>query len=317
MAPAAPQLVVVGAAARDLDASDPRGWRLGGGVSYGALLAARLGARVGAVVGLDREARDAHELELLRGAGVELEVVPLEAGPVFENIETPFGRRQICQGISDPIDPSSFPGRWREGAAYLLAPVAGELTDAWVDLPPPDALVALAWQGLLRQLEPGQPVVHLPAEPRPLFARADLGGVSREDLRAGGAALAELLPRPGQELAITAGERGALHLRRLASGFDVRRVPAVPARQIGDLVGAGDSFLTTLVVARLPTGPFGPRPLALGRALHLAALVATLGIERVGLAGRPDTSVLRQWLAEMYPRREASVGPRPGPASRS
>ena len=310
MAPPAPQLVVVGAATRDVDASDPRGWRLGGGVSYGALLAARLGARVGALVGLDPEARDAHELELLRAAAVELEIVPLERGPVFENIETPLGRRQVCHGVSDTIAPSAVPDRWQKGAAYLLAPVAGELTDAWVDLPTPGALVALAWQGLLRELPPGEPVVHLPAEPQPLLARADLGGVSREDLRAGGAALAELLPRTGQELAITAGERGALHLRRLASGFAIRRVPAVPAGRIADLVGAGDSFLTTLVVARLPGGPFGAEPLPLGRALHLAALVATLGIERVGLAGRPDASALADRLAEMYPRAAASLARR-------
>ena len=46
---APPDAVVVGSAARDVTAADRRGWRLGGGVTYGALTLARLGLRVGAV----------------------------------------------------------------------------------------------------------------------------------------------------------------------------------------------------------------------------------------------------------------------------
>ena len=40
-----PEIVAVGAAARDLSDAAPRGWRLGGGVAYGALTAARLSSR--------------------------------------------------------------------------------------------------------------------------------------------------------------------------------------------------------------------------------------------------------------------------------
>lgn len=312
---ALPELIVVGAAARDVDAADPRGWRLGGGVSYGALLAGRMGARVGALIGLDPPARSAHELELLGAAGVEIRVVPLERGPIFDNVETSRGRRQICQGLSDPIDPGRLPAAWRGVPAALLAPVAGELDDHWAAELPASMLVALAWQGLLRALEAGQPVVHLRAEPRPLFARADLGGVSREDLRAGGARLLDLVPVPGRELALTAGERGALHLQRTSDDFRMRRIPAIPARGIGDLVGAGDSFLTGWLLARLPGGPFGPSPQPMGRALHLAALVATLGIERVGLAGVPDAGLLRQRLIEERALMRPPAGASPSGAS--
>jgi sugar/nucleoside kinase (ribokinase family) len=304
-----PQLVVVGAAARDIDESDPRGWRLGGGVSYGALLAGRMGARVGALIGLDPAARQADELELLARAGVEVRTVALSRGPIFENRETPAGRRQTCAGLSDPIEPSALPSDWRGAPAFLLAPVADELDDRWAASVPSEAFVGLAWQGLLRRLEPGAVVVPRPVLPRPLFARADLGGVSREDLRAGGAALGELVPVVGRELAITAGERGALLLRRRHEGFSVRRVPAVPARRIGDLVGAGDSFLTTLLVACLEDGPFGSGRVPVGRALQLAALVATLGIERVGLAGLPDAAQLEERLRDRLDERLASSAP--------
>src|SRR6186997_3144045 len=60
----APEIVVVGAASRDLVDDDVRGWRLGGGVSYSALALARLGLRVGALVGVDGPAASADELDL-------------------------------------------------------------------------------------------------------------------------------------------------------------------------------------------------------------------------------------------------------------
>src|SRR5687767_7324595 len=91
---ARPSVLVVGAASRDITSGDPRGWRLGGAITYGALALARLGFRVRALVGADREAAEAHELDLLRGAGADVAIVRLRSGPVFENIEAPDGRRQ-------------------------------------------------------------------------------------------------------------------------------------------------------------------------------------------------------------------------------
>ena len=308
--PATPDLVIVGAAARDIDPEDRRGWRLGGGVSYGALLAARLGARVGALVGLDAEARTAWELELMRRAGAEVVEVPLEHGPVFLNRDTPAGRHQVCHSASDEIAPDELPRPWRSAPALQLAPVARELPDAWSDVPASGALVALAWQGLLRRLVAGEPVVELPAEPGPLLRRADVAGVSPEDLRAGGAPLEELLPNEGQQVAITVGEQGALHLRREPSGFEVRLVPAVPAREVQDLTGAGDAFLTTWTLGSIAGGPFGSQRLTSGRALRLAAVVASLTVEGVGLPGLPGRADLARRLRELHdePGRQRSAG---------
>ena len=53
----APDVVVVGSATRDLSDEDPRGWMLGGGVTFGALALARLGLRTGVVLGLDAAGR--------------------------------------------------------------------------------------------------------------------------------------------------------------------------------------------------------------------------------------------------------------------
>jgi sugar/nucleoside kinase (ribokinase family) len=295
-----PTLVIVGAAARDVDAKDPRGWRMGGSVMYGALLAARLGARVGALIGVDAAARaEGHELDLLRMAGADVRLVSLDRGPVFDNAQTPRGREQIGHQGSDPIPTAALPAEWRDCAAFLLGPVADEIPDEWAEVPRADALVALAWQGTLRRIEPGRRVVDLPARPGPLLARSDVGSVSVEDLRAGGDRLDRLLPRDGQELTITNDEHGAIHLRRDGDGFRMRRLPAVPVRRTVDTTGAGDAWHTTWFLGRIPNGPFGAEPLATGRALHLAAIVGSLAVETYGLAGVPDRAMTARRVADL------------------
>ena len=98
---------------------DPRGWRLGGGVSYSALAVARLGLPTRAVIGVDEEASSAHELELLLDAGVDVVLVPLEKGPVFVNIERPDGRHQIARQPSDPLPIDAVPAAWRASRGWL------------------------------------------------------------------------------------------------------------------------------------------------------------------------------------------------------
>src|SRR5690349_17239222 len=130
-----PTVVVVGAAARDLVDDDPRGWRLGGGVSYSALVTARLGLPTGALIGVDEEAAGAPELDLLREAGVDVRLVELAHGPVFVNIERPEGRHQLCEDRSDPVPVDAVPDEWRAAPGWILAPVAAELPPAWATLP--------------------------------------------------------------------------------------------------------------------------------------------------------------------------------------
>src|SRR6187401_1078831 len=88
-----PTLVIVGAATRDVAADDPRGWKLGGGVTYSAMAAAGVGVRVRALIGVDAVAATASELDTLRAAGIDVLLVPLESGPIFDNRRTPSGRQ--------------------------------------------------------------------------------------------------------------------------------------------------------------------------------------------------------------------------------
>lgn len=287
-----PDVVIVGAATRDLDEEDPRGWRLGGGVTYGALALARLGLRTGVLLGVDASARDAEELEMLREAGAEIVEVLLRKGPVFRNVETLAGRIQTCEGPSDPVPAAALPAAWREAACCILAPVAAEIGDDWADAVPPGSSVVFAWQGALRHLEPGVRVRPLTPGPSPLLRRADLVAVSRHDLpeaielRTIGSWLA-----PSAEVLLTAGLLGGMLLRfedgRLRGA---RAYPSVPSEHEIDATGAGDTMLAGLIAARLAAGREACHR---GRDLRLGAMAGSLLVEGPGMGSVPTLAQLR------------------------
>jgi sugar/nucleoside kinase (ribokinase family) len=307
-----PTVVVVGSAARDLADDDARGWRLGGGVSYSALTTARLGLATGAIVGVDGEASTAAELDLLRDAGVDVHLVSLERGPVFVNIERSEGRLQLCGERSDPIPVSEVPPAWRSAPGWILAPVAAELPPAWADVPGAEALVAVGWQGLLRDLEAGQPVRHLAPRDDPIIRRADLVGLSRDDVDRSIplAALYGLLRR-GAALAVTQGDHGGLVVHGARgddeAALELRHYPAIPSHAAVDPTGAGDVFLAALAAARIEPRLVGGR-IGQGFDLLLAAAAASLVLEGPGLLGVPIRDAVRRRMAEALARRSAGAG---------
>jgi sugar/nucleoside kinase (ribokinase family) len=286
----APQVVVVGAASRDLVDDDTRGWRLGGGVSYSALALARLGLPVKALVGVDGPAADADELDLLRGAGAEVELVRLERGPVFVNRETPGGRVQESREVSDPIPVDALPDAWAGSSAWLFAPVAAEVADGWAAVPPRDALVAVGWQGLLRVLVAGGSVTRVAPSASPLIARADLVGVGSDDF-ARDTPLERLAAfvGPGDTLLVTDGIRGGTAIETAHDGSSRAgsRWAAIPTPRLVDPTGAGDTFLAAVVAARLVPSILGERAEE-GVDLRFGAAAASLVCERPGLLGVPS-----------------------------
>ena len=298
--------VVLGSASRDVAAADPRGWRLGGAVTYAGLALARLGLEPRILMGADPEAAAAEELELLRRAGADLTLVPLPRGPVFENRQVGGLREQHCLEPGDPLPVAALPASWRGAGDWLLVPVAGELEDAWADAPGASARVAVGWQGLLRDLPRGGPVARRPPGASPLLSRADLVVVSRLDL-APGTQIADLgaFLRSGATLVVTDGEAGGEVWRveggRARAGA---RYEAFAADDLVDGTGAGDTFLAGLVAARMghplasvdPQGVDGPP----GADLRLAAAIGSLTVEGLGVRGVPSLPAieerLRAWL---------------------
>jgi sugar/nucleoside kinase (ribokinase family) len=292
-----PDVVIVGAATRDLNDEAPRGWLLGGGVTYGALALARLGVSTGVLLGLDDEARTAQELDLIRDAGAEVVEVPLAKGPIFRNTETLAGRIQTCNGPSDPVPAAALPERWRAVRTWVLAPVASEIHDEWAAAPPAEACVAVAWQGILRHLEAGVRVRPLEPGPSALVRRADILAVSRHDipgdlpLRS----IGQWLPSSA-ELLLTAGLLGGLLVRyeghRIA---EMHAYPSVPSPIEIDATGAGDTMLAGLVAARVAAGPEGRRP---SRDLHLGALASSLLVEGPGMNSVPRLAQVRERITK-------------------
>ena len=299
-----PSLVVVGHASRDLVADDPRGWRLGGSVTYVALTAARLGIGVRALVGLDGDSAEASELDLLRGAGVEISPLVLPSAPVFRNLETPQGRHQECLAVGPRLHPRDLPNGWREAAAWALVPVLGEVSGpTWAHLPAHDATVALGWQGLLREARAGGPTRPRPPVADPLLERADVTVVSGDDL--GGVSVADLVahmrlmplfPRSGQELVMTDAARGGWLMVRSTRGWDIVPYDAVPAEPELDQTGAGDVFLAAYlatVVDDTLLPPHRPVERPLFR-LRVAATVAAMATEGPGVTAIPTRSALQE-----------------------
>jgi sugar/nucleoside kinase (ribokinase family) len=177
----------------------------------------------------------------------------------------------------------------------VLAPVASELHDEWAQAPPADGCVAFAWQGVLRDLVPGERVHPLEPGPSAIVRRADILSVSRHDIP-GGLALRTIgsWMAPRSELLLTAGALGGL-LLRFESGAIVaaRRYPAVAAAVEVDATGAGDTMLAGFVAARIAAGPSGRRP---ARDLHLGAVAASLLMEGPGMDSVPTFEGIRRRL---------------------
>lgn len=288
-------VLVVGATSRDVTLTDPRGWRLGGAVTYASLTLARLGLRVRALIGADGDAEAASELDLLREAGVEVALAGLARGPVFENIEQPGGRRQRCLQVADPVGMGALPGAWRTNDGVFLGPVAGELDASWASVSAP--LVALGWQGLLRRLVAGADVERVAPKPDPLLAGADLVGVSIHDVGVD-ARLSDLvdLVRPGATLVVTRGDRGGTVLTSgRPARSSLRAYPAIPSNGVADATGAGDVFLAALVATAIDGPRLGAERWA--DRLTFAAAAGSLAIEGHGLLGVPTLASIRRRVA--------------------
>ena len=197
------EVLHVGSASRDLTSDDPRGWRLGGGVTYAALTTARLGLRTAALIGVDEAGASAHELDMLRAAGVDLVLEPLVESPVFDNRETPNGRIQFCPVVGERLRVRDVPTSWREARAWSIVPVAGGVDDSWRRSSRP-ILSRRGWQGFLRDLT-GR-VTRRPPGPSALLERADLVGVSHHDVGAGRASRRSPGLHPGADLLVTEGD---------------------------------------------------------------------------------------------------------------
>jgi len=267
-------------------------------VTYASLTSARLGLRSAAVIGADPAAAQAREIDLLRAAGVDVRIVPLSRGPIFENLETEHGRVQTCLEPGEPLPVVALPERWLAAGAWLVVPIANETGSEWAAAIPEQARLALGWQGLLRTLVAGERTARKPPTRGAVVDRADLIGVSRADLEPG-TTIADLnaVLRPATRVVLTDGPTGGILFEAGGAGpSDEIEYDAIAARQV-DSTGAGDVFLAALLAAWLEhagsAGARGPTP----DDLRFAAVAGGLVVEGVGLPAVPDRAAILARLA--------------------
>jgi sugar/nucleoside kinase (ribokinase family) len=186
----------------------------------------------------------------------------------------------------------------------VLAPVAAELADDWATQFGADTLIALGWQGLLRDLVAGEQVRRVPPGRTAIVERANALQISAEDVGRNPADIRSLLG-DGQELIVTNGARGAMYLRCESDSLVGRFIPAIPARQVVDSTGAGDIFLASWIGTRVLTTAAGvPRdaPGETGmasRELAVAAANSSLSIGVRGMTELPTRADLKAALIRL------------------
>jgi sugar/nucleoside kinase (ribokinase family) len=265
------------------------------------LTSARLGLRSAALIGADRVTAQADEINLLRAAGVDVRIVPLSQGPIFDNLETEHGRVQTCVEPGEPLPIVELPASWLDASAWMVVPIAAETGPEWVAAVPRHARLALGWQGLLRTLAAGQRTRRKPPGRGPLVDRADLIGVSQADLDPG-TTIVELntILHPGTRVVLTDGPAGGLLFDTSDSGpANEIEYDAVVSGQV-DPTGAGDVFLAALLAAWLEHGDSSGGPTR--DDLRFAAAASGLAVEGVGLPAVPDRDTVLARLARTETR---------------
>ena len=230
---ASPDYVVIGHATLDL-LPDGR-TTPGGTVTYAGLTVASLGLRVGIVT-------SAPEPPTFGGDAIAVHCRPAAQATVYENIQTPTGRRQYLRAVAQPLTSSDVPADWAQARIVHLGPLTQEL-DPQMIRAYPHALLGVTPQGWLRAWDETG-LVHSVgwSHDWQLLSDADVVVLSPEDLGNDERELARWRDHTPL-LVVTLGRRGAIVYH---PGGEVR-VPAFDAVEV-DPTGAGDVFAAAFLV---------------------------------------------------------------------
>ncbi len=247
-----PDFVVVGHVAQD---RQPDGsYRIGGTVTYAALLAARLGLRVGIVTSGTSRERVSLALTVARA---EIVCVPSRTATIFENTYDGDRRTQYLRARARTLRAEDVPEAWRAAPIALLGPIAAEVDPsvaAWLDVGGSGAIRAATPQGWLRAwdatgrvtpiswADAGAIVPHLSAL---ICSEEDVAVAASSEVRETTDALLASWAAQVRYLVVTDGPRGA---RLWVDGGAATHVPAYPVADV-DPTGAGDVFTAAFLIA--------------------------------------------------------------------
>ena len=290
------EVVHVGSAWRDIAPDDPRGWRLGGGVTYAALTTARLGsADRGAHRRRRGGARRARARSPARRRRRWSRILDVADAPVFHNRETPSGRRPDLprarhaarrSWTSRRRGATPGPGRSRRSPARSATTGRPSIPDG--------AFVAVGWQGFLRDLVAGERVDAPAAGPDRRCSRGPTssGSATRrrpDDVARRPDAVAQARRGPARDAWQTPAGCSSGRGRRAGQDASATCRPA-PTRSTRP--APGDTFLAALAASALRPAIAGRHRSRRPLDLRFAAAAGSLAVEAVGLDGVPDRAAV-------------------------
>jgi sugar/nucleoside kinase (ribokinase family) len=236
-----PDYVVIGHVAKDLT---PRGYTVGGTVTYAALTAHRLGYGAGIVTS---HARDLDTFGHFNG--IDVVNVPTPVTTTFENVYNADQRRQYIHAVAAPIPAAVVPRDWHSSPIVHIGPLAGELAPDIIDVWDQGTLIGVTPQGWMRQWDDAgrvRPRHWRAAED--VLQRADVVILSEEDV-AGFPGEIERLAGLARLMVVTRGWAGA-------TVFIAGRPTQHSALDISEVdpTGAGDVFAAAFLIRLYETG---------------------------------------------------------------
>jgi sugar/nucleoside kinase (ribokinase family) len=136
----------------------PDGPRLGGTVSYSAVVAQALGLNVGIVTSAHP---DDPVLKVL--PDVQCHLIPAKSSTIFVNTYDEQGnRKQVIEGQANVLTYADIPESWRDAPIVHLGPIAREITPTMRPKQFPNALVGITPQGFMRDWDDSGRVFPVP-----------------------------------------------------------------------------------------------------------------------------------------------------------
>ncbi len=268
--------LAVGHVSHDVDSTGEI--RVGGTVSYSAMMARQLGWRPFIVTSAGPDFR---RPECLAEAGWH--IVPSSTTTAFHNTQQNGRRRQRLTAQAAPITADDIAGRNLAPTLVHLAPVAQEFDPTLAEACG-EARLVITPQGWMRAWDEDGQVSAKDWQPATLPRPAWIIVLSPEDIAGGQKSRVDEMARWTDVLVLTEAAEGCTVFK---GGHRVH-VSGLPASFV-DSTGAGDIFTTAFAIRYWETGN-------VAEAANFANAAASLSVEGAGLEGVPERQAVMQRL---------------------
>ncbi len=279
-------ILLIGHVTRDLIGQTPsEGQRMGGTVTFAAVVAQKLGRRPTIVTRAESNA-DLAELPDC----VNVCLLPSLTTTTFANIYTPTGRIQYCFTPAPPILAEEIPAAYHTPRAVLLGPLVNEIGPDVVNLFGGQTLVTAVPQGWMRRWdETGRVYSKRWETASAILPHLDALILSLEDIDHD---LDRLNPIYDylDLVVMTEYRDGSTVFQRQSNGSVLEtKIPPRTAIEI-DPTGAGDTFATAFMIRLQETND----PI---EAARFANVTASFSVESEGVGGIPGRDQVLDYMA--------------------